>query len=44
MTAIELRLSLNWVGSASLNARGLIDALATMHTEINRATMAASAA
>jgi len=44
MTAIELRLSLNWVGTASLNARGLIDALATMHLEINRATMAAAGA
>jgi hypothetical protein len=44
ITAIELRLSLNWMGSTSLNARGLIDALATMHTEINRATMAAAAA
>jgi hypothetical protein len=40
ISAIELSLSLNWVGSHSLNARGLIDALATMHMEINRATMA----
>ena len=44
MTAIELRLSFNWVGTASLNARGLIDALAMMHTEISRASMAAAGA
>ena len=44
MTAIEMRLSLNWVGTSSFNARGLIDALASMHLEINRATMAAAGA
>jgi hypothetical protein len=46
MTAIEMRLSLNWVGTGtrSLNARGLINALATMHAEISRATMVAATA
>jgi hypothetical protein len=36
MAAIEMRLSFDWVGATSIHARGLIDALATMHAEIGR--------
>jgi hypothetical protein len=36
MAAVELRLSLSWAGKGSLDARGLIEALATMQAEISR--------
>jgi hypothetical protein len=36
MAAVELRLSLSWAGMGSLDARGLIEALATMQAEIGR--------
>jgi hypothetical protein len=37
MAAVELRLSLSWVAKGSLDARGLIEAIAAMHAEISRA-------
>jgi hypothetical protein len=36
MTMVEFRLSLSWAGKGSLDARGLIEALATMQAEISR--------
>jgi len=36
MTAVEMRLSFGWIGAGSIHARGLIDAIATMHAEISR--------
>jgi hypothetical protein len=36
MAAIELRLSLSWLGKGSLDARGLIEALASMQAEVGR--------
>jgi hypothetical protein len=36
MAAVELRLSLSWAGFRSIDARGLVDALQSMHIEINR--------
>lgn len=44
MAAIELRLSLHWMEAGSIHARSLIDAVASMHLEINRAAMAGAAA
>lgn len=44
MAAIEMRLSLHWMEAGSIHARSLIDAVATMHLEINRAAMAGAAA
>lgn len=41
LAAIEMRLSFGWVG-VSLDARGLVNALANMHMEISRATVAAA--
>jgi hypothetical protein len=41
MSAVELRLSFPWMGTGSIHARGLIDALATMHAEISRVPVAA---
>jgi len=41
--AIELRLSLDLVGTRSLDARGLVDALASMHSDIGRLALVAGA-
>jgi hypothetical protein len=38
MAAVELRLSLSWAGVRAIDARGLVDALQSMHIEINRMT------
>lgn len=43
ITLIEARLSFDWMGLGSINARGLIDSLAAMHAEIGRATVGAMA-
>jgi hypothetical protein len=40
IAAIELRLSLDLTGACSSRARGLVDALASMHAEISRASVA----
>jgi hypothetical protein len=42
MAAVEARLSLDWMGIGAIDARGLIESLATMHMEIGRATIAAT--
>lgn len=36
MAAVETRLSLSWAGIGSIDARGLIEAMATMQAEIGR--------
>jgi hypothetical protein len=43
MTAIEARLSFGLTGAGSVHARRLVDAIATMHAEISRATVTAAA-
>lgn len=43
MAAIELRLSLSWAGMGSVDARGLIEALANMQAEIGRIASPAAA-
>jgi hypothetical protein len=40
LTAVEMRLSLDAIGLGSLDARGLVDALANMHADISRASVA----
>ena len=43
MTAIEIRLSLNLMGTGSIRARALVEALAAMHAEIGRVAVGATA-
>jgi hypothetical protein len=43
MIAVQLHLSFDWTGAVSIQARGLIDALANMQAEISRATVGATA-
>ena len=43
LTAIEARLSLGWIGAASVDARGLVEAVARMHAEISRAAVPVAA-
>jgi len=43
MGAVEMRLALSWAGVPCLDARGLIDALQNMHTDISRLTAPSAA-
>jgi hypothetical protein len=43
MAAVEMRLSLDFVGAGSIRARGLVEALAAMHAEIGRVAVGAPA-
>lgn len=43
MTAIELRLSLDWVGIGSIDPSALVNAIGAMHAEIGRLTAPAAA-
>lgn len=36
MAAVELKLSLSWAGTGTVDARGLVDAVGIMHAEISR--------
>jgi hypothetical protein len=40
MTAVEMRLSLDLMGVGSIHARGLVEALSSMHMEIGRVALA----
>lgn len=44
MAAIEAKLSFGWASVGAVQARGLIDAIASMHLELNRVSMSAAAA
>lgn len=43
MAAVEMRLSLEFLGAGSIRARGLVEALAAMHAEVGRVAVAAPA-
>jgi len=43
IAAVEMRLSLDVMGLGSIQARGLVDALSAMHSEIGRVALAAGA-
>ena len=43
MTAVELRLSLDWMGIGSIDSSALVNAIGAMHAEIGRLTAPAAA-